>query len=55
MDWSIVVVKNWFDDLCANWKPNLIFKQKTKESMAKENYNLIEEHNFFEELKVDGD
>jgi len=49
MDWIIIVVKNWLDDLHANCKPNSNFKQylKAKESLAKENYNLIEEHNSF--------
>jgi hypothetical protein len=28
---------------------------KVEESLAEDNYNLIEEHNFFEELEVDGD
>jgi hypothetical protein len=27
----------------------------TQKSLAKENYNLVEEHNFFEKFKVDGD
>jgi hypothetical protein len=42
-------VKNWLDDPCANCKPNLDFKQylKIKELLAKDNYNLIEKHNFF--------
>jgi hypothetical protein len=49
MDRIIIVVKNWLDDLYANCKPNSNFKQylKAKESLAKENYNLIEEHNSF--------
>jgi hypothetical protein len=28
---------------------------KMKEFLEKENYNLIEEHNFFEELQIDCD
>jgi hypothetical protein len=28
---------------------------KIKKSLAKENYNLMEENNLFEELEVDGD
>ncbi len=57
MEHIIVVVKNWPNDPCANCKPNSNFKQylNKKESLAKENYNSIEEHNFFEELKVDVD
>jgi len=44
MDRIITMVKNWPDDLRANWKPNSNFKPylKAKESLAKENYNLIE-------------
>jgi len=57
MDRIIIVVKNWFDDLCVDCKPHLNFKQylKTKKSLAKDNYNLMEEHNLFEKLEVDGD
>jgi hypothetical protein len=44
MDWIITMVKNWLDTLHANCTPNLDFKQylKAKESLAEENYNLIE-------------
>ncbi len=47
MDPIIILVKNRLDDPQANYKPHLDFKQylKTKKSLAKENYNLIEEHN----------
>jgi len=50
MDQIIIVVKNWPNDSHANYKPNLDFKQrlKAKESLVEKNYNLIEEHNFFE-------
>ncbi len=46
VDRIITVVKNWLDDAHANCKPNLDFQQylKAKESLAKKNYNLIEEH-----------
>jgi len=53
MDWIITTMKNWFDDLCANCKPNSDFKQYFES--RKVFGNLIEEHNFFEELEVDGD
>lgn len=48
-DRIITVVKNWLDDPHANCKPNSNFKQylKAKESLANENYNLIEERNSF--------
>jgi hypothetical protein len=51
------VVKNWPDDLCADFKPNSNFKQylKAEEFLVEENNNLIEEHNFFEKLEIDGD
>jgi hypothetical protein len=41
----------------ANCKPYSDFKQclKAKEYLAEDNYNLMEEHNLFEELEVDGD
>ncbi len=53
----IDVAENWLDDPCANCKRNLELKQclKIKEFLEEENYNLIEEHKFFEELQVDGD
>jgi hypothetical protein len=50
-------VKNWPNYPRANYKPNSNFKQylKIEKLLAKDNYNLIEEHDFFEELQVDGD
>jgi hypothetical protein len=50
-------VKNWPDDPHANYKPNSNFKQylKIEELLAKDNYNLIDENDFFEELQVHGD
>jgi hypothetical protein len=50
-------VKNWHDDPRATYKPNSSFKQylKIKELLARDNFNLIEEHHFFEELQIDGD
>ncbi len=57
MDWTIIIVKNWPDDPHANYKPNSNFKQylKIEELLAKDNYNLIDENDFFEELQVHGD
>ncbi len=48
MDSIIIVVKDWLDDPHANCKPHSDFKQylKTEKSLAKENYNLIEEHSY---------
>ncbi len=53
----IIVVKNRPNDPRANCRPNSNFKQylNTKKSLAQKNSNFIEEHNFFEKLKVDGD
>ncbi len=57
MDQIAIVVKNSPNDSCANCKPNSNLKQylKVEKFWTKENYDLIEEHNFFEELQVDGD
>jgi hypothetical protein len=51
------VVKNWPDDSCANFKQNSNFKQylKVEEFLVEKNNNLMGEHNFFEELEIDGD
>ncbi len=56
-DWIITMMKNWLDDSCTNCKPNSDFKQylKANESLVEENYNLIEKHNFFEELQGNGE
>jgi hypothetical protein len=53
----LLFVKNWLDDWQANSKPNSDFKQylKIEKLFAKDNCNLIEEHNSFEELQVDSD
>jgi hypothetical protein len=52
-------VKNWLNDPQANRKPkpNSKFKQyfKIEKLLAKDNCNLIEEPNFFEELQVHSD
>jgi len=57
MDWIITIVKNWLDDPRVNYKRNSNFKQylKIEELLTKDNYNLIEKHDFFKELQVDGD
>jgi hypothetical protein len=51
-DRIIIIVKNWFDDPQTNCKPkpNSNFKQyfKIEKLLVKDNYNLIEEHKFFE-------
>jgi hypothetical protein len=41
----------------ANCKPKSSLKQylKMEEYLVEENYELIQEHNFFEELQVDND
>jgi len=57
MDRIITIVKNWHDDLCANCIPNFDFKQylKIEKLLVEDNYNLIEEHDFFTELQVDSE
>jgi hypothetical protein len=52
MDYIIIIVKIWRNDPCANYKPNSDFKQylKTNELLVNDNYKLMEEHDFFEEL-----
>jgi hypothetical protein len=50
-------MKKWLNDSRANCKPNLDSKQysKIEESLAKENYNLVEELFLKKELEVDDD
>jgi hypothetical protein len=57
MDQIITMVKNWLDDMGANCKPKSNLKQylKMEEFLVEENYELILEHNFFEDLQVDND
>ncbi len=57
MDQIITVVKNWLDDMGANCKRKSNLKQylKMEEFLVEENCELIQEHNFFEELQVDSD
>ncbi len=52
MDQVIIMVKNWLNNLHANCKPNSNLKQYF---LPKENYDLIEKHNFFEELQLSND
>ncbi len=49
--------KNWPNDQCLNCSTNANFKDyiKTKVALVKDNYELIEESNYFEEFKVDND
>jgi hypothetical protein len=49
MDQITIVLKNLPNDSRANCKPKSNLKQylKAKKFWAKENYDLIEEHNFF--------
>jgi hypothetical protein len=57
MDQIITMVKNWLDDMGANCKPKSNLKQylKMEKKLVEENYELILEHNFFEDLQVDND
>lgn len=51
------MVKNWPNDQCLNCSTNANFKDyvKTEVALIKDNYELIEESNYFEEFKVDND
>ncbi len=51
----IMVVKNWPNDPWLNCMPIVTLEDymKTKCVLVEENYDLIEEANFFEELKID--
>jgi hypothetical protein len=50
-----MVVKNWPNDPWLNCMPIVTLEDymKTKCVLVEENYDLIEEANFFEELKID--
>jgi hypothetical protein len=43
------MVKNWPDDPCHNYKPNVDLKEnlKNEDCLIKENYDLLEEADFF--------
>ncbi len=49
MDRIIIMVKNWPDDPCHNYKPNVDLKEnlKNEDCLIKENYDLLEEADFF--------
>ncbi len=53
----IIVVKNWPDDHCLNCSQHKYLKDflKVESSLAKDNYDLIEESNYFEQLVLDKD
>lgn len=57
LDWIITIVKNWPNNVCLNCIINANFKHyiKVEVVFAKENYELIEESKYFEEMKVDND
>jgi hypothetical protein len=52
-----MVVKNWLDDPQLNCTPIVALKDymKVECALAKENYDLIEEVDFFQQLEVDDD
>jgi hypothetical protein len=52
MDKIITMVKNWPDDPSLNCKPNANLKEylKKEDSLVEENYDLLGEANFFEQL-----
>ncbi len=51
------MVKNWPNDQCLNRSTNANFKDyiKIEVALVKDNHELIEESNYFEEFKVDND
>jgi hypothetical protein len=52
----IIVVKNWLDDSRLNCTTNSNFKDYVKfKVIVKENYEFIEESEYFEELLIDND
>ncbi len=57
LDWIIMVVKNWHDDPQLNCTPIAALKDymKVECALAEENYDLIEEAIFFQQLEVDDD
>ncbi len=56
LDRIIIVVKNWLNDSCLNCTPNVHVKvYEANAILAKENYQLINKVEYFEELQVDRD
>jgi hypothetical protein len=52
LDRTIIVVKIWSDDPCLNCTTNSNFKDylKSETALVEENYEFIEESEYFEEL-----
>ncbi len=57
LDKIITIVKNWLDDLHMNCMPNKNMKDymKVEKPLTNDNYELIEEAKYFEDLNMDGD
>ncbi len=55
--WIIIIINNWPNDLHLNYKPNVDLKDysKVEIGLVKDNYELIEEVEYFKELKIDED
>ncbi len=53
----IIMINNWFDDLCMNCTPNVELKDylKVEVGLIENNYELIEKVEYFEKLQVDED
>ncbi len=51
------MVKNWLDDSCLNCSlhKELIDFLKVEFVLTKDNYNLVEESNYFEQLELNKD
>ncbi len=56
LDHIITVVKNWPDDSRMNCMQHKDMKDSMtiENSLAEDNYDLIEEVDFFEQLEIDG-
>jgi len=53
----IIIINNWPHDLHLNCTPNVDLKDysKVEIGLVKDNYELIEEVEYFEELQIDED
>jgi len=57
LDRIIIIAKNWPDDLCMNYMANANFKDYIKIliTLVEENYEFIEESEYFENLLINSD
>ncbi len=57
LDKIITIVKNWRNNLCTNFMPNKTMKDyvKVEGSLVNDNFKLIKEVEYFENLNIDVD